>query len=262
MTTWDGQLRIDHLADAGTVVLTLITVEPATEMRLRAGLVAEFVAADLHGPPASVVVALQNGRLPWDVAQLLGARVSAAVADLLGAGRSGQWLDLDLVEVDNLAVAWAPYRVVTLAPASASTGALGVWADELWTCLGVRGWRDALRALSGPAPAVGTFRGDDPALADALQGTWRLPDELAAVVGVEPEVTWSLRRTEQDAIEIDLRARSSGRPARAVLQAGLDDRSQRWAPFETEGSGGLRARLAASEEAVSVRFRSETRRTS
>lgn len=268
VTTWDGHLRVDHLADAGTVTLTLLTVEPATEVELRTGLVAGFVTTDPHGPPTVVAVALQDGRIPDDVAALLGPRVSAAVADLLATGRSGQWLQLDLVEIDDLAAAWAPYRAVALAahqPALAGRGTLGSWADELWTCLGLPNWRDALRTLSGPRPATqfrgadhGT-RGDEPG-APAVRGTWRLPDELAAAVGVKPDVTWTMRPAAGDAADVELRVQPTGQPARAVLQAGMDDGSGRWEPFEADPSGGLRARLVASGEPVSVRFRSESRR--
>ncbi|MGH3977611.1 MAG: hypothetical protein ACRDRZ_01200, partial [Pseudonocardiaceae bacterium] len=216
VTTWDGHLRIDHVPDADTVALTLVTVEPATEVQLRSGLVAEFVTADPEGPPAFVAAALQDGRMPGDVAALLGPRVSAAVAELLATGGSGQWLQLDLVEVDDLAAAWAPYRAGALVPGQqtpASRGALGSWAGELWTCLGLPGWRDALRTLGGPSPA-GQFR-STPARTDepgspAMKGRWRLPDDLAATVGVQPEVRWELRPAdEQDAVEIDLRALSS-----------------------------------------------------
>lgn len=267
VTTWDGHLRIDHLADAGTVALTLLTVEPATETQLRAGLVAGFVTTDPHGPPAFVAVALQDGRIPDDVAALLGPRVSAAVADTLAVGRSGEWLQLDLVEVDDLAAAWAPYRAVTLAadnPVPAGRGTLGSWAEELWTCIGLPSWPDALRTLGGPQPAA-QFRGADHEAPGAepgppaVRGTWRLPDELAAAVGVEPDVAWSIRPVAEHSVEVDLRVRPTGQPVGAVLQAGLDDGSQRWEPFEEDPSGRLRARLAASGEPVSVRFRSERR---
>lgn len=268
VTTWDGHLRIDHLADAGTIALTLVTVEPATEAQLRAGLVAGFVTADPEGPPAFVAVALRDGRIPGDVAALLGPRVVAAAAELLAAGGGGQWLQLDLVEVDDLAAAWAPYRAVALVPgeqAPVSRGALGSWADELWTCLGLPGWREALSALGGPPPAA-QYRGpqrppsDDEPDSPALGGTWRLPDELAATVRVQPDVEWNLRpAVEQDAVEIDLRVRSTGQPPRAVLQAGLDDEAQRWVPFEADAAGELRARLVSSDDPVSVRFRSQSR---
>ncbi|MGH4021472.1 MAG: hypothetical protein ACRDT0_20025 [Pseudonocardiaceae bacterium] len=265
VTTWDGHLRIDRLAGVGAVALTLVTMEPATEAQLRTGLVAGFVTADPQGPPTFVAVALQDGRIPDDVAALLGPRVSAAVTDLLAAGRSGQWLQLDLVEIDNLAVAWAPYRAVTLVADQAvptNRGALGSWADELWTCLGLPSWRDAFRALGGPPAAQfrGTERpgrGDEPD-SPAVRGTWRLPDELAAAVGVEPEVAWALRSATQDAVEIDLRVRPTGQPRGAVLQAGLDDGSQRWVPFRADPAGELSARLVSADDPVSVRFRSES----
>lgn len=267
VTTWDGYLRIDHLADAGTVALTLLTVEPATEAELRAGLVAGFVTADPHGPPTFVAVTLQDGRLPDDVAALLGPRVSAAVAGTLAEGRAGQWLPLGLVEIDDLAAAWAPYRSVALAasrPVPAGRGTLGSWAGELWTCLGLPGWQEALRAAGGPRPAA-QFRGggrgpreDEPG-PPTVRGTWRLPDELATAVGVQPDVAWTMSPAARDAVEIDLRVQLTGQRARAVLQAGLDDGAQRWEPFEPDPSGGLWARLAGSDEPVRVRFRSESR---
>jgi len=265
VTTWDGHLRIDHLPDADTIALSLVTVEPATETQLRIGLVAGFVTADPNGPPAFVAVALQNGRLPDDVAALLGPRVSAAATDLLVEGRSGQWLQLDLVEIDNLASAWAPYRAITLVadqPVPTNRGALGSWASDLWTCLGLPSWRDALRALDGPPAAHrGAWRSprDDEPGSPALKGTWRLPEELAAAVGVHPKVTWELRPAAQDMVEIDLWAVPTGQPPGAVLQAGPDDGSQRWVPFEMAATGGLRARLVSSDDPVSVRFRSESR---
>jgi hypothetical protein len=272
VTTWDGHLRIDHLADTGTVALTLLTVEPAIETQLRAGLVAGFVTTDPHGPPAYVAVALQNGRIPDDIAGLLGPRVSTAITDTLAGGRSGEWLQLDLVEVDDLADAWAPYRAVVLAahdPAPAPRGTLGSWAGELWTCLGLPNWRDALRAVEAPRPQ---FRGgtastsgtrDDESDSPAARGTWRSPDELAAAAGVEPEVTWTIRPGANNAVEIDLRvvgSRGTGQPARAVLQAGMDDGSGRWEPFEEDPAGTLCVLLVAVGEPVSVRFRSAIRR--
>lgn len=264
VTAWDGHLRIDHLADAGTVALTLLTVEPVTEAQLRTGLAAGFVTADPHGPPAFVSVALQGGQIPDDVSALLGPRVSAAVADTLATGRSGQWLQLDLIELDDLAAAWAPYRAVALVADQqmpTSRGALGSWAEELWTCLGLPSWRDALRALDGPTAqfrgADQPTRGDEPGSPD-VRGTWRLPDELAAAVGVDPEVAWTLRPAAEDAVEIDLRVRLTGQPPRATLQAGLDDGSQLWVPFEADAAGGLGARLVSSDEPVTVRFRSES----
>ncbi|CAN5840076.1 hypothetical protein BH18ACT7_BH18ACT7_15460 [soil metagenome] len=269
VTTWDGHLRIDHLADAGAIALTLLTVEPVTEAELRTGLIAGFVTADPQGPPTFVAVALQDGRIPDDVATLLGPRVSMAVADLLAASRSGQWLQLDLVEIDDLAVAWAPYRAFTLVadqPVPTSRGALGSWADELWTCLGLPIWHDALRALGVP-PAAQLRGSDQPARGDesdspVVRGTWRLPDDLAAAVDVDPDVAWTLRPAAQDVIEIDLRVQPVqpiGQPPGAVLHAGLDDGSQRWVPFEADATGGLRARLISSDDPVSVRFRSQSR---
>ncbi|MGH3931269.1 MAG: hypothetical protein ACRDTF_14990 [Pseudonocardiaceae bacterium] len=263
VTTWDGHLRIDHLAEAGTVALTLLTVEPATEAQLRTGLVAGFVTTDPHGPPTFIAVSLQDGRLPDDVAALLGQRVSAAIAGLLAAGGSGGWLQLDLVEIDDLAAAWAPYQAVALVagePAPGREGTLGSWAGELWTCLGLPGWRDALRAVSGPPAAQ--FRGADRGIhadepgSPAVRGTWRLPDELAVAVGVETDVTWTMRPMAEGTIEVDLRVQPSGHPARAVLQADLDDGTQEWKPFAADPSGGLRLQLVASGDPVSVRFRS------
>lgn len=258
MTTWDGHLRIDHPVGADTVILTLVTVEPATEARLRAGLIAGFVTADAHGPPALVAVDLRDGQVPADVAALLGPRVSAAVADLRARNRSGQWLQLDLLELDDLAAAWAPYRAITLEPGgeeSARSGALGSWASELWTCLGPSSWRDALRSLAPPPDLV--FRDGDRPVPPEPRGTWRLPDELATTVGVRPEVEWELRKNERDEVEIEMRVRSTGQLSRAELQVSLDDGSQRWTTFEAAGTGVLRARLIGSDHPVSVRFRSE-----
>lgn len=266
-TTWDGRLRIDHVAgaDADTVALTLITLEPARELRLRPGLVVGFVPADPHGPPTFIAVGLRQDAVPADVVTLLGPRVSAAVADVVDDGVPGRWLQLDLVEVNNLATAWAPYRAVVLEsarPAPVSTGTLGSWANELWTCLGLPDWRTALMPHTGTSHA---FRGQDRSPGEKepgpseLRGTWRLPEELAATVGVDPEVNWTLRsrKTETtDTVDIELRARPTGPTRRAGLQAGVDDGAQHWATFEPDKSGILRARLVSDDEEPSVRFRS------
>jgi hypothetical protein len=249
MTTWDGHLRIDHVADADAVTLTLLTIEPTTEIRLRTGLIIGFVTNDPHGPPAFIAVTLDDGRLPPDVEALLGTRVVQAVH------AAERWLRLDLTQVRDLAAAWAPYRGVTLASVqqgTANRGALGTWAEELWTCLGLLDWRDLLRVV----PAVQVRGIEQPADEDRLRGTWRLPSELADAVGVAPDVEWRLVPGDQDAVEIELRVRPTGQSATAVLQAGLDDGSQRWTSFETHS---LRLRLPDSDEPASVRFRSESR---
>ncbi|QIZ33683.1 hypothetical protein [Saccharopolyspora sp. ASAGF58] len=258
--TWDGHLRIDHLPDRGTVAITLLTAEPTLEVQLRNGLVAGFVAADPEGPPTFVSVALRDNGVPDDVAELLGPRVAAAVADAIAAGGPGGWLELDLGEVDGLAEAWAPYRAVALEPAiPAPRGTLGAWAGELWTRLDLAGWAGALRGpeLRFRSGESGEREADPP----AAQEIWRLPDELAAAVGVAPEVTWTIRPLAGGAVEIGLAVRPAGGTANAVLQAGLDDGSQHWETFEPDPSGVLRARLVASGDPVGVRFRSESRRS-
>ncbi|MCK2243620.1 MULTISPECIES: hypothetical protein [unclassified Crossiella] len=266
LTTWDGHLRIDHLAEEATVALTLVTVESATELRLRSGLRAGFVTVDRQGPPAYVEVEIREGGLPADIAQLLGPRVAAAVAELIASGRAGRWLQLDLREIDGLAAAWAPYRRVTLAaeqPVRENRGALGAWAGELWTCLGLPDWREVLRALAAPPPTVevrGTGEPEPPRPErTAVDGTWQLPAELATAVGVAPEVRWTVRPLTDEEFEIELRARRTGPPGGAVLQAGLDDGAQRWISFTAGEGGEPRARLIGAGEPVSVRFRSESR---
>lgn len=237
MTTWDGHLRIDRLADNNTVLLTLLTVEPTTPLRLHPGLTAEFVTDDPHGPPAFLSVALDDGRLPSDVEELVGGRVAQAVSG------NARWLRLNLVQVDELAAAWAPYRQVALTPAGQDPpveGVLGAWAEELWSCLSVSLRRPEFRSA-----------GDG-----QLAGAWLLPPELAEAVGVLREVRWRVLPVRPGIVDLELRVEQSGRSATAVLQAGLDDGSQQWASFEVTV---LRLRMPASGELLSVRFRSEGR---
>ncbi|MEV0697265.1 hypothetical protein AB0I53_05010 [Saccharopolyspora sp. NPDC050389] len=256
VVTWDGHLRIDHLPERGTVAVTLLTAEPAMEVRLRSGLVAGFATSDPEGPPTFVSVALRDDGIPDDVAELLGPRVSAAVADAVATGGRGGWLELDLGEVDGLAEAWAPYRAAALDSAiPAPRGTLGAWAGELWTRLDLAGWADALR---GGELQFRSGRTDE---LEPDQEIWRLPGELAAAVGVDPEVTWTIRPRAGGAIELDLSVRPTGDEANAVLQAGPDDGSQHWQTFEPDPSGVLRARLVTPGDPMGVRFRSESRRS-
>jgi hypothetical protein len=265
ITTWDGHLRIDHLPATGTVAITLLSVETSRDATPRAGLAVGFPTTDGYGPPTFVSVALRDGRVPEDVTALLGPRVSTAIADLLDGGRTGEWLQLDLVELDELAAAWAPYRAVVPVddqPVTASSGLLGSLAGQLWTYLGLPSWQEALAEL-GPHRLAPTYRGmDDGPPADEQdaslpRGTLRLPDELAAATGVLPGVSWTMRETAAGTVEIDLRARMTGQPASAVLQAGPDDGSQRWVSFQARATGGLLARFEASGEPLNVRFRAE-----
>ncbi|MGW5643403.1 hypothetical protein ACWEV3_11650 [Saccharopolyspora sp. NPDC003752] len=257
VVTWDGHLRIDHVPERGTVAVTLLTTEPASEVELRSGLVAGFATSDPEGPPTFVSVALRDDGIPDDVAELLGPRVSAAVADAVATGGRGGWLELDLGEVDGLAESWAPYRAAALSSAiPAPRGTLGAWAGELWTRLDLAGWADALRG-----PELQFRSGRTGGEREPVQATWRLPDELAAAVGVDPEVTWEIRPRAGGAIEIDLGVRPTGGGANAVLQASLDDGSQQWQTFEPDPSGVLRARLVVPGDPVGVRFRSESRRS-
>lgn len=262
VTTWDGHLRIDHLADTATVAVTLLTVEPTTQTELRTGLVAGFVSTDPDGPPAFVAFALRDGRVPDDIAALLGPRVSAAVAELLDTGRPGEWLQLDLVEVDDLATAWLPYRArvasTTDAPVQARTGTLGSWAEELWTCLGLPGLGDALRGRQPAGQFRGEPTGEEPD-SPVARGTWRLPDELAAAVGVQPEVSWTMVSAAGDTVRVDLALRATGRPAPAVLRVSADDGSQRWVGFDADPSGGLHASVTGPDRPWNLRFRSENR---
>jgi hypothetical protein len=269
VTTWDGHLRIDHLADTATVALTLLTVEPTGEAEVRPGLTAGFVTADPNGPPAFVAFALQDGRMPSDIAVLLGPRIAAAVAELVDAARPGAWMQLDLAEVNGLAEAWAPYRArVTIAvPVPVNVGVLGTWGKDLWTGFGLPDWRTAVLAMTRPA-ATG-FRGtDDPGREDAgaeepdpsrPQGTLRLPGEVAAAVGVEREVTWTMTQAADGTIQVRFSARPTGRTAPGVLQVSMDDGSQGWTGLGPGPADGLHATLTGPDGPWHIRFRSTDR---
>ncbi|MGI9001468.1 MAG: hypothetical protein ACR2GH_07350 [Pseudonocardia sp.] len=262
LTTWDGHLRLDRPPGSRTVTLTLLTVEPTIEAELRTGLVAGFVTADPHGPPAFVGVTTADGRLPADVATLFGRRVADSVAALIEADGAGEWLQLDLLEIDELAAAWAPYRVrvVQETPAAAAT-TVGSWADGLWACVGLPDWRSALDAAGGLRPA-GQFRGGDgerPEGADpsALRGDLLLPGVLASAAGCARAVSWTVRLGSGDTDEITVTADRVDPATRATLLVGLDDTAGQWVPFEADASGRLRARTRGSGGPVNLRFRTE-----
>jgi len=287
VTAWDGHLRVDRAADGATVTLTLLTVEPTAEASVRADLVAGFVTDDADGPPTRVTVATPQGRLPEDVAALLGSRVAGAVATLVDAGGAGLWLQLDLVEVDDLAAAWAPYRARVLraapspatAPATTSDAAVGSWAGGLWTSLELPSWPDLVGAPSpfdfraGHSPVephrpvghpVPVFRGGtaDPPGSDpnppVAAGRWLLPAPMADEAGCGRTISWSLRPGADGTLqmEVEVDAEEGDRAGAATLLTGVDDPGGTWEPLRAEGPGRLRARLTIRDGgSVAVRFR-------
>ncbi|MFN2494804.1 MAG: hypothetical protein ABR608_02680 [Pseudonocardiaceae bacterium] len=255
VTTWDGHLRVDRPADGASVTLTLLTVEPTTEAEVRTGLLAGFVTGDPDGPPARLTIATPEGRLPDDLAALLGTRVAAAVAALAGTGGGGDWLQLDLGEVDDLAAAWAPYRVRVLTPASAPQATVGAWADGLWTALDLPDWREL---VGGRAPAP-VFRGEtstpdpDPPMAS---GQWLLPAPMAKEAGCAPTVSWSVRTEQDGTVWVEVEAERVDRDRPGVLLAGVDEPGGAWEPLRADGPDRLRARLAVRGDGpVRLRFR-------
>lgn len=260
VTTWDGHLRVDRLPDGASVTLTLLTVEPTTEAQVRAGLVAGFVTGDPDGPPARLTIATPDGQLPDDVAALLGTRVADAVAALAGTGAAGDWLQLDLVEVDDLAAAWAPYRVRVLTPATAPDATVGSWADGLWTSLDLPDWRELMGGLA-PAPVFrsrGGPSGPDPGDRDPLVagGRWLLPAPMAEEAGCGRTVAWSIRPWPDGTVRVEVETERVDRDRPAVLLAGVDEPGGAWEPLRADGSDWLRARLAVRGDGpVRLRFR-------
>lgn len=274
LTTWDGHLRVDRDPAGTAVTLTLLTLEPTTEAPLRSGLVAGFVTGDAQGPPAFVRVATVDGRLPVDIAVLLGARVSSAAEAVAGGDGAGTWLQLEPDEIDDLAVAWAPYRVRVLLSAPSVTATpvpVGAWAGGLWACAGLPRWSDVIgsavrelgeglrgaRDLGAPAQVAPEFRSSDAERAGAaVGGVWLLPPELARAVGCRPALTWTVVSAGRTQVELEVVAEPVGQAAE-TLWIGLDDGSDRWVPLRTGSDGRLRTRVAGSGAATTVRFRSE-----
>jgi len=265
VTTRDGHLRVDRPPDGATVTLTLLTVEPTTEAQVRVGLLAGFVTDDPDGPPARLTVATPEGQLPDDVAALLGTRVAVAVAALAGTGGAGAWLQLDLVEVDDLAAAWAPYRVRVLAPATAPEATVGSWAEGLWTSLDLPDWRELVGDLtlapvfrggsSGPVLRSGPSEPDpgDPPMAS---GRWLLPAPMAEEAGCRRTVSWSVRPGPGGTVRVEVEAERVGRDQPAVLLAGVDEPGGAWEPLRADGPDRLRASLAVRGDGpVPLRFR-------
>lgn len=260
VTTWDGHLRVDRSPDGASVTLTLLTLEPTTEAQVRAGLVVGFVTGDPGGPPARVTVSTPQGRLPDDVAALLGDRVAVAVAALASTGATGDWLQLDLVEVDDLAAAWAPYRVRVLTAARVWDATSGAWANGLWTALELPDWREFVR---GPALSP-VFRGEptspvggdlDPPMAE---GQWLLPASIAGEAGCARTVFWSVRPGPQGTVRVEVETERVDRGRPTLLLVGVDGPDDAWEPLRADDGGRLQARLVVRGDGpVPLRFRTE-----
>lgn len=268
-TAWDGCARVDWVPDAHRLQVTLLTLEPTAEADIRPGLRVAFARADPAGPPTFVGATLPTGELPADLRLLLGSGLAtAADAVIVGPARTG-WADLDLVEVDDLAAAWAPYRSYVLAAAAEPTAAdrgavLGAWGRGVWARLGV----DDLRAaLAAALPADLAFRMGDAWSVDgdtadeaaaAVTGRWSLPPALAAAGGIESVLGWSA-----DGGEVTIVARTRSGPA-APLWVSFDDGGPpRWEPLAGGPPGELRATIVSWADAAhlpAIRIRVADRR--
>jgi hypothetical protein len=261
VTTWDGRVRIDHVAEAGTVAVTMLTQERTHEAVLRPGLVAAFVAADRSGPPSWIAVTLVDGHVPADVETLLGPRLTAAVDELLATGRTGGWAQLDLAEVDALASAWAPYRArVALSNAAGPDApqvdeAAGVVGRGLWSWVGLPDLGTyAAPVLRGGEPddALESRPDDDATGTAEARGAFRLPTDLARAAGVERTIAWTMTASGPR-VQIELVARSRG-PAAGELTVRVDDGSAAPVTFVEGPGGSWQATVDAPAGSVPLRF--------
>lgn len=254
-TAWDGHARVDYLPHLVRLQVTLFTVEPTVEADLRGGLRAAFVVDDPAGPPAFVGAVLERGLLSDDLRHLLGPRLGDTADAVLAAPPRCRFVRLDLVEVDDLAQAWAPYRAAVLAPAGDHTAAsalggrrwasvVGRWAEDLWTAIHPGDLRTALTAIEGGDAMRGDdpFGADEPADGPVAVGVWALPPELADAAGIEPELGWA---AQVDGL-IEVTARSSGSSVGGAVWVSFDDGSQRWARLADDGVGRSSARMATA----------------
>lgn len=300
LTAWDGHVRVDYLPRRGRVHVTLLTAEPTVEADLRTGLRAAFVDDDPHGPPAFIGLPVDAaGRLPAEAVDLLGERLFAVAERVVSHPPHSRWTRLDLLALDSLAAAWAPYRHRVLTamaePGSPGTASgardpvsglrgIGRWANGLWALLGVDDLRRGLAALPSADPvfmsggdeddpgddadgfddffddsveSAPTGRGaDGTSGAVAATGSWELPADIAAAAGVQPTLTWEVRRGVVDVVVAPI----GNRPPRARLAVSFDDGSERWEPLVLDPSGLLRTTIwsaAEPDRTPTVRIRTE-----
>lgn len=256
-TAWDGSARVDWVPDRTRLQVTVFTIEATVEADVRSGLRVAFARADPAGPPTFIGATLSTHELPAEMRLLLGPRL-VAVADAVMAGpdRIG-WADLNLVEVDDLAAAWAPYRAYVLAAAAEPTAAdrsavLGAWGRGLWARLGVADLREALTDFRSPDLAFRmggeSWRGDDGSTeTGSVTGRWLLPPALAASGGVEQELRWTA-----DGGEVVIVARTQPGTA-AQLWVSFDEGERpRWEPLTPAGEGELQATIVSWADTASL----------
>ncbi|SFW92114.1 hypothetical protein [Amycolatopsis australiensis] len=250
LTTWDGYVRLGWLVESARLQVTLLTAERTIYRRLHRGLACAFVEDDASGPPAFAEFTLTGG-LTDDVRILLGDRLATLVTSVVDAGRLSGAGRLNLVELEEIAGTWAPYRDRVLAPeAGPPRASVGSWARELWTWVAGRDLREAVGALAMTGEG---FRRPG----EVVWHSFTLPPEMAAAAGVEPELAWATY-AEPEARGIVVRARVAGE---VRLFAGLDDGSGRWIAFEPgDEADELLADLPLGESAgePALRFRTGT----
>jgi hypothetical protein len=271
-TTWDGRVRVMYLPDKRMQLrMNLLTVEASVAALVRAGLSVGFVSGQAYGPPVSIAARLRDDAVPPDVSALLGARLGAVVRTVRDGPGRVRWERLDLSELDELAAAWAPYRMTVLArqpdpdpdldlEPSLSRPLVGRWAGGLWTWLGAT---DLRAALAAHRPRFGDVRGEPPEdrgdstdAGEPANGILELPADLAAAAGVWPELTWE----RSTGTVLLLVARPVG-PAPAVrLLVGMNEGHARWFPFAATPTGDALAVAldpADVRDGGGLRFRTE-----
>ncbi|GAB3735040.1 hypothetical protein GCM10027598_60890 [Amycolatopsis oliviviridis] len=250
LTAWDGYARLDWLPAFGRLQVTLLTAEPTVFRRLHSGLACAFVEDDRTGPPAFVELTLATG-ITGDVPVLLGDRLAALASSFVRDGGGSGSVRLDLLELEEIAETWAPYRDRVLAPEPDPPAvSAGSWARDLWTWIGGGELREAVGAL---ASAGEGFR-------DGGEVAWHaftIPEAMAATAGVDAELAWAVYEQLGER-GIVVRAHAVGEVS---LLAGLDDGSGTWAPFEPDGEEGvLLAELPLGDlsSEPALRFRTDT----
>ncbi len=285
-TAWDGYVRVDYVPEAGRragrgrLQVTFATVEATIETDVRPELRAGFVVDDPDGPPAFVRVSVSRGRLAGDVRELLGRSLVAVAEQVIaGPGRS-RWTRLNLLEVDSLAGAWAPYRDLVLAasldedsadddpdrPAprpragtprtgtpSARIPHAGTLEEGLWALLAADELTRSIAELADPRAAgtlghAGPIHGDGVNQPDAApagaSGAWTIPPELAARAGIEPELGWELGGGQVHVVA-RAAAGTAGPPTGSGpvprVEVAFDDNADRWETLEPAPDGTLRA---------------------